>query len=331
MFAAGRFAGLLGRSGARTARVSLFSRGLSGRGLSSSLLRQTRVAGQLGQLNSRVVSSKSWNSSVRMYSSGPQARQQAPKLRYFILIALIGTGAFLYTINKTEKKLPKTFITNEEYEAEKAKNKLKHKKTAFAGDDDVAVVFVLGGPGAGKGTQCANIVRDYGFAHLSAGDLLRAEQARPDSKYGQLIANYIKEGTIVPMEITLALLQQAMRERIAKDGVKRFLIDGFPRKMDQAIKFEEDVAVSKFVLFFECPEDVMLKRLLKRGESSGRTDDNIESIRKRFRTFIDTSMPVVDYFSKVGKVVSVSCNNAPDAVYAEVQAAFKERGILPSK
>lgn len=108
----------------------------------------------------------------------------------------------------------------------------------------VSVVFVLGGPGAGKGTQCARLVEDYSFVHLSAGDLLRAEQARPDSQYGQLIADYIKGGLIVPQEITIKLLENAMKEAVEKQKKTRFLIDGFPRKMDQAFKFEETVSTN---------------------------------------------------------------------------------------
>lgn len=168
----------------------------------------------------------------------------------------------------------------------------------------VTVVFVLGGPGAGKGTQCARLVQDYGFVHLSAGDLLRAEQQRPGSQYGAMIADYIKEGKIVPMEVTVALLSNAIAEALDKqgatdaghsipdehkakwsDGKGRFLVDGFPRKMDQAIKFDESVCPSQFVLFLQCSEEVMLERLLERGKTSGRADDNIESIKKRFRTY----------------------------------------------
>lgn len=97
------------------------------------------------------------------------------------------------------------------------------------------MIFVLGGPGSGKGTQCAKLVSDYGFTHLSAGDLLRAEQDRPESEFGNLIKEYIKEGTIVPMEITVKLLENAMRavldEKKGKDDeggerTGRFLIDG---------------------------------------------------------------------------------------------------------
>ncbi|SNX86264.1 related to URA6 - uridine-monophosphate kinase [Melanopsichium pennsylvanicum] len=188
----------------------------------------------------------------------------------------------------------------------------------------VTVVFVLGGPGAGKGTQCARLVQEYGFVHLSAGDLLRAEQQRPGSQYGQMIAEYIKEGQIVPMEVTVALLSNAIADSLKKSGSSqgRFLVDGFPRKMDQAIKFDESVCQSQFVLFLQCSEDVMLQRLLERGKTSGRADDNIESIKKRFQTFVETSMPVVDYYRKQDRVVEVDSIKSVDEVYAEIKTAM---------
>jgi len=94
--------------------------------------------------------------------------------------------------------------------------------------DDVTVIFVLGGPGAGKGTQCQKLVSDYGFKHLSAGDLLREEQDRPGSEFGEMIKTYIKEGTIVPMEVTVQLLENAMKASIesGQNDKKLFLIDG---------------------------------------------------------------------------------------------------------
>ncbi|KAG5928107.1 hypothetical protein E4U42_001268 [Claviceps africana] len=198
---------------------------------------------------------------------------------------------------------------------------------------DVTVVFVLGGPGAGKGTQCANLVDKYGFIHLSAGDLLRAEQERPGSQFGDLIRDYIKNGLIVPMEVTIQLLENAMTEALSSSSSSsragkpkgRFLIDGFPRKLDQAYKFEESVCPAKMVLFFDCPEKVMEARLLERGKTSGRADDNAESIRKRFRTFVETSMPVVDYYEKQGKVVKVDATPSPDAVFAKTQGHLMER------
>lgn len=138
-----------------------------------------------------------------------------------------------------------------------------------------------------------------------AGDLLREEQKREGSKYGELIQSYIRDGLIVPMEVTIALLENAMKEAIEKEQKYRFLIDGFPRKMDQAEKFEETVVESKVVLYFSCSEETLLKRLLKRGENSGREDDNIESIRKRFQTFKETSYPVIEAFEAKNKVRQV--------------------------
>jgi UMP-CMP kinase len=201
------------------------------------------------------------------------------------------------------------------------------KDTPTFSPADVTVIFVLGGPGAGKGTQCANLVRDYKFTHLSAGDLLRAEQERPDSEFGTLIKDYIKDGLIVPMEVTVQLLENAMTEVVKNnnDGKGKFLIDGFPRKMDQALKFEETVCPSKFVLFFDCPEEEMQRRLLERGKTSGRTDDNAESIKKRFKVFVETSMPVVDYFEKQGRVVKVVATKSPDGVYNETRAKLEAR------
>jgi UMP-CMP kinase len=92
--------------------------------------------------------------------------------------------------------------------------------------DKVTVIFVLGGPGAGKGTQCSKLVSDYGFKHLSAGDLLREEQDRPGSEFGEMIKTYIKEGTIVPMEVTIQLLENAMKTAMESENKNTFLIDG---------------------------------------------------------------------------------------------------------
>jgi UMP-CMP kinase len=92
--------------------------------------------------------------------------------------------------------------------------------------DEVTVIFVLGGPGAGKGTQCAYLVREYEFQHLSAGDLLREEQERPDSQFGDMIKEYLRDGKIVPSEVTVHLLENAVRKSKEQDGNSWFLIDG---------------------------------------------------------------------------------------------------------
>lgn len=197
---------------------------------------------------------------------------------------------------------------------------------------EVTVVYILGGPGSGKGTQSANLVRDYGFKHLSAGDLLREEQDREGSQYGDLIKSYIKDGLIVPMEVTVKLLENAMRAFLdAKDKNSRFLIDGFPRKMDQAVFFEQSVCPSKCTIFLDAPEETMLERLLERGKTSGRSDDNEESIKKRFRTFKETSMPVVDMFAAEDKVISVTATGSVNQIYEKLVEKLSEKGISPTR
>ncbi|KAK0748128.1 adenylate kinase-domain-containing protein [Apiosordaria backusii] len=250
-------------------------------------------------------------SQYRSYSSGGSSGDGTQvKFWPFVLVLAAGSGGWVLLLNR-QKNMP----PNPKQTASSS------KPTPAFSPSEVTVLFVLGGPGAGKGTQCANLVKDFKFHHLSAGDLLRAEQDRPGSQYGQLIKDCIKNGAIVPMEVTVALLENAMADAIAKSGSPkaRFLIDGFPRKMDQAFQFEKVVCPAKLVLFFDCPEEVMERRLLERGKTSGRADDNAESIRKRFRTFIETSMPVVEYYDKEGKVIKIDATPGPKEVYEDVK------------
>ncbi|TQN73588.1 UMP-CMP kinase [Colletotrichum shisoi] len=255
----------------------------------------------------------------RFYSSEPPKKPSGIKFWPFLVV--IGAGSLAYKVLIDQRAEMATLPAP----SRNAALPSPQKSTPTFSASDVTVLFVLGGPGAGKGTQCARLVSDYGFTHLSAGDLLRAEQDRPGSQFGQLIKDYIKDGLIVPMEVTVQLLENAMTETIKKQGNKRFLIDGFPRKMDQAIKFEETVCPAKLVLFYDCPEDVMESRLLERGKTSGRADDNAESIRKRFRTFVETSMPVVDYYEKQGRVVKLDATPTPQDVYAKTRAELSKR------
>ncbi|XP_029123411.1 UMP-CMP kinase 3 isoform X2 [Elaeis guineensis] len=187
---------------------------------------------------------------------------------------------------------------------------------SFPGDKKITVVFVLGGPGSGKGTQCANIVKHFGFTHLSAGDLLRAE-IKSGSKNGTMIQNMIKEGKIVPSEVTVKLLQKAMLE----SGNDKFLIDGFPRNEENRAAFENVTKIEpEFVLFFDCLEEEMVRRLLNRNQ--GRDDDNIETIRKRFKVFVESSLPVVEYYGSKGKVRKIDAAKPIDEVFKSVEVIF---------
>ncbi|XP_024987790.1 UMP-CMP kinase 3-like isoform X2 [Cynara cardunculus var. scolymus] len=178
------------------------------------------------------------------------------------------------------------------------------------------VIFVLGGPGSGKGTQCANIVEHFGYTHLSAGDLLRAE-IKSGSENGTMIQNMIKEGKIVPSEVTIKLLEKA----ISENENDKFLIDGFPRNEENRAAFESVTGiVPEFVLFFDCPEEEMEKRLL--GRNQGREDDNIDTIRKRFRVYMESSLPVIEYYNSKEKVRKIDAAKPVGEVFEAVKALF---------
>ncbi|XP_077235231.1 UMP-CMP kinase 3-like isoform X2 [Tasmannia lanceolata] len=192
----------------------------------------------------------------------------------------------------------------------------KDANTSFSQDKKITIVFVLGGPGSGKGTQCANIVKHFGYTHLSAGDLLRAE-IKSGSENGTMIQNMIKEGKIVPSEVTVKLLQRAMEE----SGNDKFLIDGFPRNEENRAAFEKVTGiVPEFILFFDCSEEEMEERLLNRNQ--GRDDDNIETIRKRFKVFVESSLPVIEYYSSKGKVRKIDAGRPVDEVFEAVKCVF---------
>eukprot|EP01052_Picozoa_sp_SAG31_P021679 SAG31_NODE_1688_length_7528_cov_14.515143_6_plen_991_part_01 len=177
---------------------------------------------------------------------------------------------------------------------------------------------VLGGPGCGKGTNCAKLKEEFGFTHLSAGDLLRAEKNRPDSEVGALISEYIKEGKIVPAEITIGLLKDAMKQNPGKT----FLIDGFPRKLDQAKTFMAEVGKPLFTLFFDVSQEAMTARIMERGKTSGRSDDNAAALVKRFKTYTTDSYPVIEYLDGMGLLKKIDAERSKEDVYAATRALF---------
>ncbi|XP_017888972.1 UMP-CMP kinase isoform X1 [Ceratina calcarata] len=190
------------------------------------------------------------------------------------------------------------------------------------------VLFVLGAPGSGKGTLCYHITQEYGYVHLSAGDLLREERAKPGSQYGELIENHIKNGSIVPVAITCSLLDRAMQS--SDNPHKRFLIDGFPRNQDNVDGWNEAMSnkcIQKGVLFCECSKEVCIQRCLKRGAGgSGRSDDNEEVLVKRFETYVTNTMPIIEHFEKLGLVYKVNSMKSPKEVFEEAKGILKTIG-----
>jgi len=181
------------------------------------------------------------------------------------------------------------------------------------------VIFVLGGPGAGKGTQCQRIVEKYGYVHLSAGDLLRQEQ-NAGGEIARQIAEHIVAGTIVPVAITCELLAKAMEKSAPK---KHFLVDGFPRNQDNFegwMKAMSDKVVLQGVLVFDCSDDLCVERCISRGQAgSGRTDDNAEALMRRLVTFKQDTQPIIDHYVKENKVFKIDATPEADTVFSKVQ------------
>lgn len=188
---------------------------------------------------------------------------------------------------------------------------------------NLPVIFVLGGPGSGKGTQCERIVQKYGYTHLSSGDLLRAE-VQSGSDLGKELNATMEKGELVPLETVLRLIREAMVQALGSS--KGFLIDGYPREVDQALKFEEQVAACTLVLYFELPDAVMTERLLKRGETSGRVDDNADTIRKRLMTFHQLSQPVMCHYEK--RCRTINAERTVDDIFQDV---CKELDVLAAQ
>ncbi|KAG5486628.1 hypothetical protein CUR178_07995 [Leishmania enriettii] len=190
------------------------------------------------------------------------------------------------------------------------------------------VFFILGGPGSGKGTNCARLAEDFGYTHFSAGELLREAARSGKSEVAKRIGEIIRSGNIVPSEITVELLRQAIADHPSSVG---YVIDGFPRKEDQARMFEEGIAKATGILFYDCSEATMENRLLSRGANAGekRGDDAAETIRHRFRVNVQECMPVVEAYKASGRCHVIDANRDRDTVYAETRQIFLEMGEKP--
>jgi adenylate kinase len=157
---------------------------------------------------------------------------------------------------------------------------------------------------------------------LSTGDLLRDEVASGSDR-GKKLTEIMEKGDLVPLDTVLGLLRDAMIKKAAVS--KGFLIDGYPRELDQGKKFESDVGPVESVLYFEVADETMKKRLLKRAETSGRVDDNEETIVKRLKTFHNHTQPVIDHYDKQKKVCKIVAEGTVDEIFAKVTAHLDKK------
>merc|ERR1712183_156974 len=160
------------------------------------------------------------------------------------------------------------------------------------------VIWVLGGPGSGKGTQCDQIVAKYGYTHLSSGDLLRAELQSGSDR--------------------AKILDEIMIAKIS--GSKGYLIDGYPREVAQGQEFEKEILPCSQILYFDVSDETMTERLLGRGKTSGRADDNIDTIKLRLDTFHKHSKPVVEAYK--AKCCTIPAERDPKDIFADVCAVL---------
>jgi adenylate kinase family enzyme len=188
------------------------------------------------------------------------------------------------------------------------------------------VVFVLGGPGTGKGTMCELAESQLGWTHLSTGELLRAER-EAGGPTAATIEEYVTAGKLVPNEIVVKLLKDAMETVTRTTGRKNFLLDGFPRSLTNLEGwyeiFDREAELPK-MLYFECPYDVLEKRILGRAKYTGRSDDNVESMKLRFDTFKSETLPTVELFKGKNKCVEIDTSQDRQAVYNLVTTNLAE-------
>ncbi|CAF1306530.1 unnamed protein product [Adineta ricciae] len=168
------------------------------------------------------------------------------------------------------------------------------------------VIFVIGAPGAGKGTQCERICKDYTYVHLSVGDLLREEVNNSHSD----------------LEIACRLIENAIK----KSGKENYLIDGFPRDMENITEWQKTMnekVVLQCVLDFDCDEKTSIDRCMERGRNSERADDNEETLKKRIATFKKLTEPAIEYYEKKNLIKHVDATKDVEQVYHDVQNVMK--------
>lgn len=163
-------------------------------------------------------------------------------------------------------------------------------------------IILFGPPGSGKGTQAAKLVEKYGIIHISTGDLFRYEMGN-NTPLGLKAREYIAKGDLVPDEVTIGMLENKVNMH---PDAKGFIFDGFPRNINQAESLDSFLngkgSTILALIALEVDDEEIVKRILNRGKTSGRSDDNDESIiRNRIQVYNEETTPVFEYYDAVGK------------------------------
>jgi len=187
-------------------------------------------------------------------------------------------------------------------------------------------LILFGPPGSGKGTQSERLVEKYGLVHLSTGNLLREEIAQK-TPLGIEAKSFVDKGQLVPDEVVIGMVDSYFDKH---PGAIGFLFDGFPRTVAQAIALDKLLELKKTeissVLALEVTEEELVKRLLNRGKTSGRSDDNDEKvIRDRFAVYNNDTTPVADHYRKHRKFQSIKGEGSVDDIFSAIAEAVDKR------
>jgi len=177
-------------------------------------------------------------------------------------------------------------------------------------------IILFGPPGAGKGTQSSKLIEKYGLVHLSTGDVFRYN-IKNQTELGILAKSYIDKGQLVPDEVTNRMVRDFIERN---DNDQGFIFDGYPRTTAQGENLEQvlqdfNTEVTSMIAL-EVDEDELVNRLLERGKTSGRQDDQDESIiRNRFKVYNEETSQLADFYAQKGKYIAVQGKGSIDDIF----------------
>ncbi len=184
-------------------------------------------------------------------------------------------------------------------------------------------IVIFGAPGSGKGTQSERLIKEDGLHHISTGELLRDHIAR-GTEIGKVADSYISQGNLIPDELMLELLEHEIDTNSQKTS-KGIIFDGFPRTVPQADALKALLARRgsgiHAVVGLEVADDELVDRLVKRGLESGRSDDNIDTIRKRLEVYHRQTSPLREYYVSEGKYCPIEGAGDVEKIFGDIKRA----------